>query len=99
VRNADVAILYDSRRRPEAVLARRWGAGLRAARPDLRVRYNYPYRGDTDGLPTALRKEHPASRYRGFELEVNQALLAGADSRAAGEALAATLGEVLAGSR
>jgi predicted N-formylglutamate amidohydrolase len=97
VRNADVAFLYDSRRTSEKLLARLWGAGLRAARPELRVRYNYPYRGDTDGLPTALRKEHPAERYRGFELEVNHALLSGPGWRLAGEALAATLAAVLAG--
>ena len=97
VRNADVAFLYDSRRRPEATLARQWGERLRAALPALRVRNNYPYRGDTDGLPTALRKQHPAARYRGFELEVNQALLARAGWRRVGEVLAATLAEALAG--
>ncbi len=93
VRNADVAFLYDSRRRPEAALARRWGARLRLAVPGLRVRYNYPYRGDTDGLPTALRKQHSAARYRGYELEVNQALFATPRWHAVGEALAQVLGD------
>jgi predicted N-formylglutamate amidohydrolase len=96
VRNADVAFLYDSARRPEAELARRWGERLRAVEPAVRVRNNYPYRGDTDGLPTALRKLHPAARYRGYELEVNQALLAGPDWRRVGAALATTLAEALA---
>ena len=91
VRNADVAFLYDSKRRPEAELARRWGAQLREAVPGLRVRNNYPYRGDTDGLPTAMRKKHSAARYRGFELEVNQALFATARWRQVGEALASCL--------
>jgi len=95
VRNADVAFLYDSKRRPEAELARRWGERLREAMPELRVRNNYPYRGDTDGLPTALRKQHPLSRYRGYELEVNQALLATRAWRRAGEALASTLAGLL----
>lgn len=92
VRNADVAFLYDSKRAPEAALARRWGAQLRLAVPGLRVRFNYPYRGDTDGLPTALRKQHAAARYRGYELEVNQALFATPRWRAVGEALAKVLG-------
>src|SRR5262245_17353507 len=95
-RNADVGFLYDSKRRPEADLARRWGEHLRAAVPGLRVRNNYPYRGDTDGLPTALRKQHGPSRYRGYELEVNQALLASKRWRPVGEALAATLAQALA---
>lgn len=97
VRNADVAFLYDSSRRPEALFARGWGERLRATLPDLRVRYNYPYRGDTDGLPTALRKLHAANRYRGYELEVNQALLATPGWRRVGDALAATLAAMLAG--
>jgi predicted N-formylglutamate amidohydrolase len=95
VRNADVAFLYDSKHRGEADLAQRWGERLRAAVPGLRVRNNYPYRGDTDGLPTALRKQHPSKRYRGYELEVNQALLASPGWRKVGEALASTLAEVL----
>lgn len=99
VRNADVAFLYDSKRRPEADLARRWGERLRAAVPGLRVRNNYPYRGDTDGLPTAMRKQHGPKRYRGYELEVNQALLASKRWRPVGEALATTLAEVLAPQR
>ena len=96
VRNADVAFLYDSKRRSEAGLARRWGERLRAAVPGLRVRNNYPYRGDTDGLPTSLRKQHGPKRYRGYELEVNQALLASKRWRAVGAALATTLAEALA---
>ncbi|HEU4420042.1 MAG TPA: N-formylglutamate amidohydrolase, partial [Planctomycetota bacterium] len=96
VRNADVALLYDSKRRPEVDLARRWGERLRVAVPGLRVRNNYPYRGDTDGLPTALRKQHGPKHYRGYELEVNQALLRGKRWRQVGEALAATLADALA---
>lgn len=95
-RNADVAFLYDSKHRSEADLARRWGERFRAAMPGVRVRNNYPYRGDTDGLPTALRKQHGPKRYRGYELEVNQALLASRRWRKVGEALAATLAEVIA---
>lgn len=95
VRNADVAFLYDSKRRPEGELARKWGRRLLELVPEVRVRNNYPYRGDTDGLPFALRKQHGQSRYRGYELEVNQALLATRGWQRVGEALAQALAELL----
>jgi predicted N-formylglutamate amidohydrolase len=95
VRNADVALLFDSRRTREAALARRWGALLRRRAPDLRVRFNYPYRGCTDGLATWLRRRQPAARYLGFELEVNQARAAARGWQRVGEAVAASLAEAL----
>ncbi len=95
VRNADVGLLYDSRRRHESVFARRWAASLRAHAPTLRVRCNYPYLGRGDGLATALRHRHPASRYLGFELEVNQARSTAADWRQLGDRLAVSLAEAL----
>lgn len=95
VRNAEIAFLYDSRRRGETVLCRRWADALRSLAPELRIRFNYPYRGTADGLPTALRKLHPESRYLGVELEVNQALVRGASWRAVQRALAASLGASL----
>jgi predicted N-formylglutamate amidohydrolase len=95
VRNADVGLLFDSRRPREAAFARRWSQLLRPRAPGLRVRFNYPYRGCTDGLTTWLRHRHPAARYLGFELEVNQSLAAGAGWREVGEVLAASLGEAL----
>lgn len=96
VRNADVAFLFDSRRAREAAFARRWRALLRPRASKLRLRFNYPYRGCTDGLATWLRRRHPAARYLGFELEVSQALTAGPGCRGVGEALAASLAEALA---
>jgi predicted N-formylglutamate amidohydrolase len=95
VRNADVAFLFDSQRAREAAFGRRWGALLRRHASGLRVRFNYPYRGCTDGLATWLRRRHPAARYLGFELEVNQALAAGPGWRRVAEALAASLAEAL----
>jgi predicted N-formylglutamate amidohydrolase len=96
VRNADVAFLFDSKRIREAAFARRWSAGLCQRTPELRIRYNYPYRGSTDGLTTWLRRRHPVARYLGLELEVNQALAAAPGWRGVGEALAASLSEALA---
>jgi predicted N-formylglutamate amidohydrolase len=95
VRSADVGLLFDSRRARESAFARHWGALLRQRDPELRVRYNYPYRGSADGLATALRRRHPETRYLGFELEVNQALAAAPGCQRIGEALAASLGEAL----
>lgn len=95
VRNADIGLLFDSRRRHESVFARRWAARLRARDPALRVRFNYPYLGRSDGLSTALRRRHAASRYLGFELEVNQARSTAPDWRRLGGVLATSLSEAL----
>jgi len=97
-RTSDVSFLYDSKRKREAALCRSWGARLHELAPPLRVRCNYPYLGAADGLPTWLRRRHPATRYLGIELEVNQALLAGPGWRRAGHTLAISLGELLAAS-
>lgn len=72
VRNADVGLLYDPRRRGEADLCRRWQAGIEMLAPDLTVRRNYPYRGRSDGMTAWLRRRFPADAYVGIELEVNQ---------------------------
>ena len=76
VRNADVSVLYDSRRKREGAFCDRWMGILQALDPSLRIRRNYPYLGKADGLTTWLRHEHPQSRYIGVELEVNQARVA-----------------------
>lgn len=75
VRTADVGLLFDPCRIAEAGIARDWRSNLKAQDRALRVRRNYPYRGNTDGLTTALRKRYPARHYAGIELEINQALL------------------------
>ena len=75
VRTADVGFLYDPRRRGEVEVCDRWIASLRHLRPDLRLRRNYPYLGNSDGLCYRLRKLHPADVYVGIELEVNQAFV------------------------
>lgn len=72
VRTADVGFLYDPRRPAEVTFDDRWIEALKAARPDLRLRRNYPYIGNSDGLCYRLRRRHPADRYVGMELEVNQ---------------------------
>ena len=72
VRNADVGFLYDPTRTAERSLCRAWGRSLKALRPDLRIRMNYPYLGTSDGLTTTLRQTFFPKDYAGFEVEVNQ---------------------------
>jgi predicted N-formylglutamate amidohydrolase len=75
VRNADVGLLYDPRRRPERELCARWQRALRALSPEWRVRRNYPYRGSDDGLTRYLRTLFPERRYSGIELEMSAAIV------------------------
>ena len=100
VRRADVGFLYDPARPGEATLAARWRAALKRRRPGLRLRRNYPYLGDSDGLARTLRRRHPDAAYLGIELEVNQALLMHRGSAPAELAmdLARSLREALHGS-
>jgi predicted N-formylglutamate amidohydrolase len=76
-----VGLLYDPKRRRERLLALDWQTRLQAYLGRGQVRRNAPYRGDTDGLTTALRRELPEGRYLGLELELNQAVLAEAGPR------------------
>lgn len=81
VRHADVGLLYDPARRGEVELCSRWKAALENLAPNLRVFRNYPYAGKGDGLASSLRRRHPAQRYVGIELEVNQEIVMAADKR------------------
>ncbi|HET6348537.1 MAG TPA: N-formylglutamate amidohydrolase [Candidatus Krumholzibacteria bacterium] len=80
-RTADVGLLYDPKRKEEAIFADLWMHALHWEAPLLRVKKNYPYRGWTDGLTTTLRAKFGARRYVGIELEVNQALALGPTRR------------------
>jgi predicted N-formylglutamate amidohydrolase len=96
-RDFGVGILYDPRRRRERSLAIAWQRRLRAELPHLGIRRNAPYRGSSDGLTTALRRELPAERYLGLELN-QRAILAAAERRPLATVLASTLAASL-GSR
>lgn len=95
VRNAEIGLLYDSRRRSEAAFCRRWAGSLHRLDRGLRVRRNYPYRGSADGLTTWLRRRHPQSRYLGIELEINQGLVDAPGWRRFQERIADSLRELL----
>ena len=71
-RRADIGLLYDPSRQHERRLCERWGAALSKRVSPLRVRRNYPYRGDADGLTTSLRRRFREDAYLAVEIEVNQ---------------------------
>lgn len=75
VRNADITFLYDYRRKSERTISELWQGELEREL-DTKVRRNYPYRGHTDGLTTALRKKWGEDEYVGICIEVNQKHLA-----------------------
>lgn len=72
LRNADIGLLYDSRRSTEKDFCQAWKRKLLALAPHLKIRSNYPYQGKADGMTTYLRKQFSAEQYIGIELEVNQ---------------------------
>jgi predicted N-formylglutamate amidohydrolase len=74
-RRFTIGLLYDPKRRAERLLAGHWQRALSEAL-STGVRRNAPYRGDTDGLTTALRLEYGPDRYLGLEIELNQRALA-----------------------
>lgn len=71
VRTVDIGLLYDPARSDERSFCMVWRKALSTRLPQLTIRMNQPYKGVSDGFPTALRKIFPA-HYGGIELEVNQ---------------------------
>ena len=71
VRNADIGILYDPSRPQECELAQLIKDEIKRLYPTMKVRFNYPYKGTSDGLTTTLRKKF-GPRYAGLEIEINQ---------------------------
>lgn len=71
-RQADVGLLYDPGRSYEKRLCHDWKNKLKKLYPSLRVRFNYPYAGVSDGFPTYLRCRFSEQQYSGIELEINQ---------------------------
>ena len=71
VRNADIGILYDPARPQERTYAQVIKDEIKRLYPAMNVRFNYPYKGSSDGLTTTLRKKF-GPRYVGIEIEINQ---------------------------
>ena len=92
-----IGLLYDPQRSRERELAREWQRRLGRSLSPGAVRRNAPYRGDADGLTTALRRERAPARYLGIELELNQdAVARSTDRRALVVRLRSTLKDLLA---
>ncbi len=75
VRDLDIGLLYDTNRSDEAFLADIWKSRLTAGKPELKVRFNVPYRGRSDCHQTSYRQRYKSGAYQGIELEVNQDLV------------------------
>ncbi len=75
LRAADLGLLYDPSRKPEAEFCVLWQNVLRGLIPGLLIRRNYPYQGTSDGFTRYLRDLLPEDSYHGIELEVNQNFL------------------------
>ena len=71
VRNTDIGILYDPTRPQERAYAQVIKAEIKRLYPTMKVRFNYPYKGSSDGLTTTLRKKF-GPQYVGIEIEINQ---------------------------
>ena len=71
VRNTDIGILYDPTRPQERAYANVIKDEIKRLYPAMKVRFNYPYKGTSDGLTTTLRKKF-GTRYAGIEIEINQ---------------------------
>ena len=71
VRNTDIGILYDPSRPQERAYANVIKEEIKRLYPAMKVRFNYPYKGTSDGLTTTLRKKF-GPRYVGIEIEINQ---------------------------
>ena len=72
IRHCDVSLMYDPARETEKVAGRSWQEHLVRLDPSIRVRRNYPYRGASDGIVQALRRQFAGERFVGLQLEVNQ---------------------------
>lgn len=74
-RTMDVGFLYDPRNRNDVEFCKSWRGVLHELEPSLTVRMNAPYRGVSDGVVSAFRKNFGQRRYLGVELEINQRFL------------------------
>lgn len=70
-RDCDIGLLYDSKKTNEKSFCKLLKEELLSLNPNLKVRYNYPYLGKSDGFTTFLRKRFPEN-YIGIEMEINQ---------------------------
>lgn len=72
VRDADMGLLYDPGMGLERDMCLRLTEKIKNEIPGIRIRRNYPYKGTSDGLTTALRMRFCNLKYAGIEIEMNQ---------------------------
>lgn len=72
LRRADVGLLYAPTVDDEVGLCVNWLEEMYFEVPMLRVRRNYPRRGTTDSLTSAMRSEFEGQGYLGIEVLLNQ---------------------------
>ncbi|TVQ35084.1 MAG: N-formylglutamate amidohydrolase [Wenzhouxiangella sp.] len=94
-RQADIGLLYDPGRPSEQHFCRQLAKALSEDLPGLRVRMNYPYRGNSNGMGQQHRRLFPAHRLLTVELEVNSALVNSAAWQSVRRVLAVSIGRVL----
>lgn len=71
-RTADIGFLYDPSRKAESEIVDSIKNQLLDTIHGIKIRKNYPYRGDSDGQTTTLRKRYSEKLYSGIEIEINQ---------------------------
>ncbi|MDP3981832.1 MAG: N-formylglutamate amidohydrolase [Chlamydiota bacterium] len=79
-RQADIGLLYDPQQNAEKFFCSSFKKRILQLDPTLKVRMNYPYKGNQDSLTTALRKTLGSQHYLGLEIEINQKLFYGRPS-------------------
>ncbi|GAA4469238.1 hypothetical protein GCM10023156_60970 [Novipirellula rosea] len=72
-RRTDIGLLYDPSREDEMAFCLDWIDEMYESAPMIRVRRNYPRRGTTESLVTAMRSHFSAEHYVGVELLLNRA--------------------------
>ncbi|MCC5915523.1 MAG: N-formylglutamate amidohydrolase [Balneolaceae bacterium] len=73
-RDVDIGILFDPDRPAELEICTRWKRAVESQFSGLRISFNEPYAGSSDGLTTTLRQKLSNSSYAGIELEFSQAV-------------------------
>lgn len=83
IRETEIGLLYDPKRRLEKNVAAQLQKALRTLMPHYRTRLNYPYLGTSDGFTTSLRTQFDEKDYIGLEIEMNQSLMTSEHTREA----------------
>jgi len=72
VRDVDIGLLFDPARKSETKFCAAWCKALEQTTPELRIRFNEPYKGTDDGFTTYLRTKFSDIDYLGIEIEISQ---------------------------